>query len=72
MEVKKWHQQSRDRLVGLCVSLPYIITLFALFIVPMFDTHLFDLCVCMYMYYAVQLNLQIPNGMQDTKKTVEI
>ena len=44
-EVKKWHQQSRDRLVCLCVSLPYIITLFALFIVPMFDTHLFDLCV---------------------------
>lgn len=62
--------KNAECLVGLCVSLPCIITLFALFIVHMFDTHLFDLFVCM--YYAVQLNLQIPNGMQDTKKTVEI
>ena len=45
-EVKKWHQKSRDRLVGLCVSLSHITTFI---IVNIFDTHTFDLCVC-YMY----------------------
>ena len=66
-EVKKWHLESRDRLAGLCVTFECIVTLC---IVYMFDHTMRLICVCV--YYVARLDLEIPNGMQDTKKTIEI